>query len=290
MRAAPCDWMGRLTGGPGRASRVAVPERVSHTGGKSAFRHGLCDDGKSGDGNRDRGESVEVKPSQPAQDEDHREKFHPMYVQTGFHGTQAWHTAPAEFGEHTLRILGHPVMEDWELPYMRKLAEIASGNGGRVLEIGFGMGISAGFIGENPRVTEHVVIEANHDVAERARKYAGTYPEGRVRVVEGFSYDVLDQFELGSFDGILHDAYPLEESEVQYQARFAPTAYRLLRPGGVFTYFSDEPRAYRPEHLKILTDAGFAEENISFEIVAVRPPADCKYWESDTILAPILVK
>ena len=57
-----------------------------------------------------------------------------------------WKGAEAQFSEHTLRILGEPVMEDWEEPYMRELASIAAGNGGTVLELGFGMGISAKFI------------------------------------------------------------------------------------------------------------------------------------------------
>jgi guanidinoacetate N-methyltransferase len=224
-----------------------------------------------------------------------RAELHGMYTQVGFYDPVAWKQAAAEMDEHTLKILGHPVMEDWERPYMQKLAEIAARNGGRILEIGFGMGISAGFIsqryrtGERP-VTEHIIIEANHDVANLARKYAAEFPPGLVRIIEGMSYDVIDRIKDGSCDGILHDAYPLDESQVQNQAHFAGTAYRLLKPGGVFTYFSDEPTAYRPEHLTMLTDAGFRPEDIGQEIVHVEPPADCLYWKTDTILAPILHK
>ena len=42
-----------------------------------------------------------------------------------------------------LIIDGHPVMEQWEKPYMFKLGEVATRNGGCVLEVGFGLGLSA---------------------------------------------------------------------------------------------------------------------------------------------------
>jgi guanidinoacetate N-methyltransferase len=226
-----------------------------------------------------------------------REELHGMYTKVGFYAPDKWKFAPATVDDHSLKILGHPVMEDWERPYMQELARIATLNGGRVLEIGFGMGISAGFISEfyDRGVTEHVIVEANHDVAVLARAFRDAHRPGLVRIVEGVSYDVIKEsvdgvFDEGTFDGILHDAYPLEESQVQNQAHFADTAYRLLRPGGVFTYFSDEPTGYRPEHLQMLLDAGFAREDIDHRIIPVTPPEDCLYWKKDTILAPIVRK
>ena len=230
-----------------------------------------------------------------------REELHGMYTKVGFYDPEKWKVAPAQLDERALRILGHPVMEDWEHPYMERLAAIATSRGGsapdggaRVLEIGFGMGISANYVISNPRVSEHVIIEANHDIAELARKFRDSHPTRTIRIFEGLSYDVIadeiEEFREGSFDGILHDAYPLDESQVQNQAHFARTAYRLLRPGGVFTYFSDEPTQFRPEHLRMLTDAGFDRANIGSEIVEVSPPPECEYWKSDTIVAPIVVK
>jgi guanidinoacetate N-methyltransferase len=219
-----------------------------------------------------------------------REQLSGMYSKIGFHPREAWKNAPAVFGDHTLKILDHPVMEDWERPYMAALAEIAATGGGSILEVGFGMGMSSSCISATPGVTTHVIIEANRDVAVRARAFAAEVRSHNCRVLEGFWEDVIDQIPDDSVDGILFDAYPLDESEVMNQAHFASTAYRKLRPGGRFTYFSDEISAYRPEHVKTLIAAGFSEVNISARIVAVEPPADCTYWKSNTILAPILLK
>jgi len=235
--------------------------------------------------------SVLAEPS-AREEQQRRAELHTMYGDVGFHQREAWKAAPAVFSEHALRILNHPVMEDWEDPYMERLAQIATRRDGHeltVLEIGFGLGISAGYIGRNPRVSRHTIIEANHEVADRARKFARERRPA-VRVLEGLWEEVIDEIPDGSCDGILFDAYPLQESEVQNQAHFAGTAYRKLRVGGYFTYFSDETTGYRPEHLRTLIDAGFAEQNISHEIVPVSPPPDCQYWKSSTIMAPVLVK
>jgi guanidinoacetate N-methyltransferase len=174
---------------------------------------------------------------------------------------------------------------------MAALADIATRTGGQILEVGFGMGISAGFISARPNVKRHIIIEANHEVAEVARKFAADASGGRtVLVLEGLWEEVIDRVDDGSCGGILFDAYPLDESEVMNQAHFARTAYRKLQPGGHFTYFSDEASGYRPEHFALLLEAGFRENNISHEIIPVLPPTDCEYWRNDTILAPILVK
>lgn len=219
-----------------------------------------------------------------------QEDLRAIYSEIGFQGREAWKSAPAVFDEHSLKILNHPVMEDWEKPYMSALADIAAQRGGQILEIGFGMGISAAFIAGKPNIRRHIIIEANGDVAARAREFAATIGSHRVEVLEGLWEEVIDHIPDGSCDGILFDAYPLDESEVMNQAHFARVAYQKLRTGGSFTYFSDEVNAYRPEHLRTLTDAGFHESGISYKVVSVEPPEDCLYWKSPTILAPILVK
>lgn len=202
---------------------------------------------------------------------------------------QQWKTAKASFTDHDLKILGEPVMEDWETPYMKELADIACKNGGVILELGFGMGISANFIQDNA-ITKHIIIEANHDVAEKAREFGKT-AKHKVEVLEGLWEEVIDKVPDESVDGILFDTYPLSDKELyQNHFFFFPYAYKKLKKGGIFTYYSDEERDFGEVHLRKLAEAGFEPQKISRKVVKVDTPKDCEYWKADTFLAPTIIK
>lgn len=49
---------------------------------------------------------------------------------------------------------------------MLRLAEVAGSKGGKVLEVGFGMGISARFL-QRLEIEEHLIIEANRAVYQK---------------------------------------------------------------------------------------------------------------------------
>ncbi len=202
---------------------------------------------------------------------------------------EQWRNAKASFTDHDLTIFGYAVMEDWEAPYMEALAKIATSRGGVVLELGFGMAISANFI-QQANITQHLIIEANHDVAEAARAFAKNAPR-QTQILEGFWKEMINGIPDGSLDGILFDTYPLTDKEL-YQNHFAffPFAYRKLRKGGVFTYYSDEIEVFGKVHLTKLQDAGFALSDITSKVIPVAPPEDCEYWKAGTMLAPCLVK
>ena len=220
---------------------------------------------------------------------DVRDATHQTRIDIGFQDRQAWKNAPAVFDEHTLKIFGHPVMEDWETPYMKELAEIATSKGGVVLELGFGMAISANFI-QKASIKKHIIIEANHEVAEKAREFAksATHP---VEVLEGLWEEVIDQVPNESVDGILFDTYPLSQLEIhKNHFGFFRSAFKKLKSGGVFTYYSDEIKEYHSVHVQRLIDAGFKKANIKGKVVPMDPPPDCQYWKADTMLAPIVIK
>merc|ERR1719164_156499 len=102
---------------------------------------------------------------------------------------KTWQDSDISIDGEYLKIQGHPVMEEWERPYMARLAEIATSKGGRVLELGFGMAISATAI-QTHTIAEHHIIEANNQQVERAKEWAKTTAKSKVEVLHGFSWDV----------------------------------------------------------------------------------------------------
>jgi len=185
-----------------------------------------------------------------------------------------------------LEIAGHPVMERWEAPYMKKLAEIATMNGGKVLEVGFGLGISASYIQDN-QLEEHHIIEANDQIFERMKDFTKS-AKSSTFLYSGFWEDISKNFEDQYFDGILFDTYPITLEEL-HTARFSffSEANRLLKVGGVFTHYSGELE-FTDEYTQYLYKVGFSK--FSGELVSVNPPNDCLYWRSNQIMAPIIIK
>lgn len=128
----------------------------------------------------------------------------------------------------------------------------------------------------------------NKAIANTGRVFA-SQQNRRVTIMEGTWQEVVPRLASESFQGILFDTYPLTEEEVDVIFYpFLEHAYRLLVPGGVLTYYSDEATWFSDEHLQALHDLGFTK--IDGDLVSVTPPADCLYWRQSTILAPIIEK
>jgi len=98
---------------------------------------------------------------------------------------------------------GYQVMMEWEKEYMKDLIEKLNPFGD-VLEIGFGLGISANFI-QKYNIKSHTIIECNPVVLKKLKKWAKKQKH-KVIIVEDRWQDVLSS--LGYFDTIFFDDTP----------------------------------------------------------------------------------
>ena len=149
------------------------------------------------------------------------------------------------------------IMEDWQIPVMRAMAEACSESHGDVLEVGFGRGVSADFI-QQAGVSSHTVIECSDFVVAKFNAWKEGRPGADIRLLHGKWQDVTGQLE--QYDGIFFHTYPLTEEEyvdlavksVTFAEHFFPTASANLRPAGRFTYLTNEIDSLSRGHQRLL--------------------------------------
>ena len=111
------------------------------------------------------------------------------------------------------------------------------------------------------------------------------------KIIIGDALEKLKEIPDESVDGTLYDGYPLASDEIHRDhLPFFEHAFRILKPGGILTFYSDQPRSFSDEQVAYLTRAGFQESKMQAIIVPVLPPPDCKYWQYNTIMAPVVIK
>jgi len=96
------------------------------------------------------------------------------------------------------------VMHKSEKALMHKLADMVTRNGGDVLEIGFGMHLSADRVQSSPNITSHTIIEIHKDIYTKALQWAKDKPN--VEIILGDWVDIIPALKK-KFDGILHDTH-----------------------------------------------------------------------------------
>lgn len=215
----------------------------------------------------------------------------------------------------TLRIDDQPVMEVWEKPYMEELGRIASAKGGDLLEIGFGLGLSARSVQSHPSITSHTIVEANADVFESLKKFAEEEKAaGRptVHPKHGFWIDIVAQLkkEGKMFDAILYDPYPQNESEQHlHHMLFMNLAMPLLKSGGRFVYCNltsigklkeshdTWEDLWTKSQVPYLTTklCGFNPDKMSYTLFTFsdevkRNRGQCEYYMHDQALCPLCIK
>ena len=140
------------------------------------------------------------------------------------------------------------VMMSWEAPLMREHARVICATKGDVLNVGFGMGIIDGYIADENVTRSHTIIEAHPDVHAHMRR-VGWHARENVRVECGRWQTVLSAIADANdalpggvtnenarlFDGVFFDTYGEEWDDMREFHALLP---RVMRPGGVYSYFN----------------------------------------------------
>ena len=157
------------------------------------------------------------------------------------------------------------VMMDWEDDIMKASADYVCGNGGDILEIGFGMGISANYIQANS-IDSHTIIENHPQVIERAKAWANG--KSNVTIIEGDWYNVKDS--LSTYDGVFYDTFG-DENNINFPT-VLPT---LMKSGGKATWWNNFTN----------TDDVFFLNGTTYEAISINP-VDNMYFNYNTYYLP----
>ena len=118
---------------------------------------------------------------------------------------------------------GQQVMMSWEKPYMEasidKLEPI-----GDVLEIGFGLGLSASRIMKY-KPQSYTIIDCDPHIIQNIKQWREKYPQIPIHIIEGKWQDTLST--LGIFDEIYFDDYPLDINKESTPAEINISQSRL---------------------------------------------------------------
>ena len=155
------------------------------------------------------------------------------------------------------------VMMDWEDTIMSASAAYVCENGGDILEIGFGMGISATYI-QSHTINSHTIIENHPDIITKAQAWAAD--KSNVTIIEGSWFDIKDS--LSTYDGLFYDTWgDLNNTDIW---TLMPS---FMKPGGKATWWGSHEELSR----------GF--DNVTFDIYNVNPPTN-QYFNHNQYYLP----
>ena len=200
-------------------------------------------------------------------------------------------------GENILKICDLEVMSDFQKPYMKELAKIATTNGGKILNIGFGLGIADNFIEERRKtrkISEHHIIEMNNIVFKKAKEWREKQKEkNNIFIHKGKWEDVFLKFSKDEiiFDGVLYDGYPLSISEIcRDSVRFLYSLFNLKlvkEKKGIVTFFMDSTDGFGESFMQYIKSLGVNKTKIN-KVNVKLPNRRHDYWNVPYFLAPTL--
>lgn len=101
------------------------------------------------------------------------------------------------------------IMDSIETPLMKEFANIVTENGGDILEVGFGMGISADFI-YNSDIKTYTCIEVHPEIYKKALEWSKDKPN--VNIILGNWIEIIPTLDT-KYDGIFMDTFEFSNYE-----------------------------------------------------------------------------
>ena len=175
-----------------------------------------------------------------------------------------------EFTDESLRYVDDKkmIMHYWEDDLMRRKSEFICENGGDILELGFGMGISANYI-QNQNINSHTICEIHPDIIINLKEWS--LDKKNVIILEGDWYDNISK--MGKYDGILFDTH----DDIHYHKFFTEVVNLIAKPNCRVTWWNN---LYREDNRRFEI-----KEKSDFEVIDVSPP-ETTYFNNDKYYMP----
>ena len=155
------------------------------------------------------------------------------------------------------------IMMNWEHPIMSASAAYITENGGDILEIGFGMGISAGYI-QSHSISSHTIIEPHPQIVEKAVEWSSG--KSNDTIISQSWADVTGS--LGTYDGIFYDTSFDDKHNL-----FSSSLSELTKTGTKFSVFN----SYSSETNIFNLEMNYEQINVT------TPNSASQYFNNDNV-------
>ena len=157
------------------------------------------------------------------------------------------------------------VMMSWEDSLMSASAAFVCQKGGDILEIGFGMGISAGYI-QSHSISSHTIIENHPQIITKAQEWANG--KSNVTIINNSWYNVKDN--LSTYDGIFYDTYGDTNMN-----NFSSSLSSLTKIGTKVTWWNNN-----------INESNYYNiPNVNYQAININPPTN-SYFNSSIYYLP----
>ena len=157
------------------------------------------------------------------------------------------------------------VMMNWEDLLMSASAAYVCEGGGDILEMGFGMGISAGYI-QSHSIDSHTIVENHPDIIPKAQLWASDKPN--VKKIKGDWYKNIDKFK--TYDGVFFDTYGDKDMN-----QFSSSLSLFMKSNGRASWWNSVTGSNNFYNIP----------DVTYEIINVDPPKN-NYFNHDKYYLP----